>query len=195
MEKTCTKCKQIKDIIDFHAKREAKDGKRSQCKNCDVVKSKTYREKLKQRNNILLPEKKTCSSCRIEKEIHLFSKTISTKAGVASLCRSCSCSLTKKFNNTLKGYFSRYKTEAKRRQLNFDISFEEFEDLIKENNCHYCGQEAKGIDRINSDLGYAKNNCVNCCFVCNRIKMDLTKEELFLKLKQIIIKHNINTSE
>ena len=30
-----------------------------------------------------------------------------------------------------------------------------------------------GIDRIDNNKGYTKENCVPCCDICNRIKMDL----------------------
>lgn len=37
--------------------------------------------------------------------------------------------------------------------------------------CFYCKEkEAYGIDRIDSTKDYTIDNCVPCCFICNRIK-------------------------
>ena len=42
-----------------------------------------------------------------------------------------------------------------------------------------------GIDRIDSNIGYIKQNVVSCCGVCNHMKLNSSKEEFLNKVKQI----------
>lgn len=88
-----------------------------------------------------------------------------------------------------------YKSNAKKRSLEFLLSLDEFKVFIF-GSCFYCGtkpslskfttsQENRrdrelsynGVDRINSNLGYRVDNCVSCCHICNRAKSDLSVEE------------------
>lgn len=96
-------------------------------------------------------------------------------------------------NKTLKGRFIRYQRDAKKRNFNFNISFENF-TKITSNNCFYCGDFSEGknycgIDRVNSDLGYDITNCVSCCEQCNSMKLNWTVEEFLKKIEKIYIKH------
>jgi hypothetical protein len=34
-------------------------------------------------------------------------------------------------------------------------------------------------------LGYFKNNCIPCCSICNKLKMDLDKDVFILSIKKI----------
>lgn len=57
-------------------------------------------------------------------------------------------------------------------------------------NCHYCGSEplnkyvhrgfifmSNGIDRVDSSIGYIKENCVTCCKHCNWAKREQSLDE------------------
>lgn len=44
--KTCTKCKETKNLTDFNNKKQSKDGYNTQCKICINKRNKEYREKL-----------------------------------------------------------------------------------------------------------------------------------------------------
>jgi len=93
----------------------------------------------------------------------------------------------------LRRNFSNYKSGASKRNLNFDLTFEEFQSLVTE-NCFYCEVPpsralkiskkinypeifCNGIDRINNDLGYFLENCVSCCIDCNRAKSNMTPKD------------------
>lgn len=101
------------------------------------------------------------------------------------------------FNDLLYKYMSR----AKKKELEFTLNEQEFRELTS-SNCHYCQKPPRqnnnrkhsnpkykdkmrfkidyiynGVDRINSDLGYTKNNCVPCCGDCNLIKNDILSYE------------------
>lgn len=91
--------------------------------------------------------------------------------------------------------FFDYKRSAKRRDIEWDLTFEEFAAVCAA-NCAYCGCEAKprafnkrsngtmkpsisveninGIDRIDNALGYTVLNSAPCCTVCNRAKASMS---------------------
>jgi hypothetical protein len=92
-----------------------------------------------------------------------------------------------------------YRSGAKQRDIEWNLSEEEFKSLIKE-NCHYCGESpsrhqsvsyrndyelVNGIDRIDSNKGYSIDNCVPCCNTCNLMKNTLSKDVFLNKVSQI----------
>lgn len=102
-----------------------------------------------------------------------------------------------------------YKRGAKKRGLEYDLTTEEFEKIVT-GECYYCGDIASaiakgqgktsgdfkytGIDRINSDKGYVKYNCVSCCWLCNNMKNVYT-EEKFVGHIEKIYKHQKKKDE
>jgi len=97
--------------------------------------------------------------------------------------------------NTKFGSYTEYNKSAEKRNLKFEITKEEFINIISQ-KCNYCGVSglcnrynvygAGGIDRINSNKGYKLNNCVPCCGQCNIMKHDYTKQDFLNKCLQII---------
>lgn len=99
------------------------------------------------------------------------------------------------------GLYSRYRGRAKKDDIPFELSKDEFRSLT-EKNCCYCGSIPKqsvssrntgrgrytysGIDRVDSDLGYSVGNCVPCCSVCNYMKIDMTTEEFMAACRAVI---------
>ena len=79
------------------------------------------------------------------------------------------------------------KKNAKKRNLDFQLTKEEFYNLTSK-PCHYCNhfQDYNGIDRIDSTKGYYLQNCVPCCEICNKMKLDYNVEQWFEKMKQIL---------
>lgn len=45
--------------------------------------------------------------------------------------------------------------------------------------------EINGIDRLNSNIGYKKENVVPCCAMCNRMKMEYNINDFLSKIKLI----------
>lgn len=103
----------------------------------------------------------------------------------------------------------RYKHSAKKRNFPFTLSFDEFKDFIKE-NCHYCGIEPlqkrtvkdckgeflyNGIDRVNSERGYELDNCVTCCFTCNRAKSKMPYEKFIQYIQRFANREIIYDSQ
>lgn len=102
-------------------------------------------------------------------------------------------------------FFTSYKRNADTRNHSFDLTFDEFNSLIVQ-DCYYCGQSpelkdngylgvrknksqpniyANGIDRIDSTIGYTKENCVPCCSKCNLMKNVFSKKEFLDQVQQI----------
>ncbi len=103
----------------------------------------------------------------------------------------------------LNTVFQKYRYTAKTHNRQFELTKKEFKKLTS-SNCFYCGtpplkiqysyftsdkwkptQDAiensgypyNGIDRVDSSKGYKRENCVSCCYLCNRAKNDMTLEE------------------
>jgi hypothetical protein len=97
-------------------------------------------------------------------------------------------------------FFINIKLVLKKRNLEFNITKEEF-TAISQKNCFYCGLppnkvfKAKkvyfgefvynGLDRLDNNIGYNLNNIVPCCFRCNRMKSNLSIEEFLTHIKII----------
>ena len=96
-----------------------------------------------------------------------------------------------------RAVYKRVKSDATRAGREFTLPFEWFKHMIHA-PCHYCGAEDRnsinvasktpgrflvkdfrynGLDRLNNDLGYVIQNCVPCCFICNRAKNSMVYQD------------------
>jgi hypothetical protein len=86
-------------------------------------------------------------------------------------------------------FFRIYVNRARHDSREWLLSEAEFYELIEE-DCAYCGSPpsqirrmstgtcvTNGVDRVDSTLGYTADNCVSCCWMCNRAKLDDDIEE------------------
>lgn len=95
--------------------------------------------------------------------------------------------------NALNNLLSRYKIDAKRRNLIFNLSKEEFRTITSQ-DCFYCGKPPSavkqiknayghytynGIDRLDNATGYVVDNCVAACKDCNSQKNAISKEMVY----------------
>lgn len=94
--------------------------------------------------------------------------------------------IDKKYKQSLKGKYLTYKRGAKVRNITFDFTLEEFKQHWN-GNCFYCNEPVNGVglDRVDNSIGYTKENTVNCCFMCNRMKHAFAKDDFINKCKQI----------
>ena len=94
--------------------------------------------------------------------------------------------------NNINLQYGVYSRCAGDKNLDFEISQEEFNKIVKE-PCHYCNiiQERgfNGIDRLDSNAGYVLDNCVSCCKTCNFMKCSLPVD-VFLKRIEHILTYN-----
>jgi len=94
-----------------------------------------------------------------------------------------------------------YKSNAKHKGYEFNLTNEEMETLFK-SNCFYCGSEPKnilnkpksngpyqynGIDRKDNNIGYITENVVSCCSQCNYVKNSFNYDDF---IKWIIVVYN-----
>lgn len=78
-------------------------------------------------------------------------------------------------------YYEAYLIRAIRKNLEFSLTQEQFENF-KKTQCYYCNKKtstthSSGIDRKNNEIGYNDYNCVSCCSECNYMKGVLNEEE------------------
>ena len=136
-----------------------------------------------------------------------FSIVLGTNLRRKNGTRSCGCSnleaiikrgKLRRSKNPWLVEMHHYKSGANQRQLEFDLSEEQFKSLILD-NCYYCGTMPKtncqsaalkeqkilrnGIDRLNPELGYTQLNCVSCCWTCNESKSNKTYDQFLYEIK------------
>lgn len=122
--------------------------------------------------------------------------------------KSCGCLIKEKLihNNKkrktdpqiqgLKELLSKYKQEAKYRELEWSLSNDLAFSLFVQ-DCFYCessptfrkyqcGQyEANGIDRKNNNIGYTTENSVPCCTRCNLAKSNMEIKDFYAWLSKV----------
>lgn len=128
----------------------------------------------------------------------------STKA-TFNRSKNSSMNIDERIYTYYKNKINRDNVQAKGKFKEFSLSLTDFSKLIH-SDCAYCGAKPtsnnvwnksgkrisdeslvyiNGIDRINSDLGYTISNCVSCCPICNRMKLDLSVNEFYNHVEQI----------
>lgn len=82
--------------------------------------------------------------------------------------------------------YSIYKSSAKKRGYEFNLTKEYFLSLVVDAICHYCrDSEFIGVDRLKNDIGYTIDNTVSCCSQCNYMKKSSSVEDFINKCKKI----------
>jgi hypothetical protein len=105
--------------------------------------------------------------------------------------------------------YNSYKNKCKRKGILFEPTFEDFVKITSL-NCYYCDSPPQheysevfksgvragkkkvngtykynGVDRIDSNNGYTKENMYPCCRHCNVAKLDRTKEDFYLWVEKL----------
>ena len=132
----------------------------------------------------VLPKKKICKQCGKE-----FTKNFTTTYDYCS--QDCVKEKSKKANrenrikrkrdmelcperyyeSTITKRYQAYKRGAENRDLIFNLTIDEFKQHYQK-DCYYCGDHIKtiGLDRIDNNIGYTKDNVIPCCTMCNFMK-------------------------
>jgi hypothetical protein len=162
--KTCTKCFQIKTVDNFYINKLIKSGLQSWCKICTSQSSNDFRKRYPDRKKAI--NKKYVVSHSEEKS--LYDKKWKTEI------------------NPQRAIYSNYKVGATSRKILWDITFEQFM-IFWQKPCDYCKDPIKtiGLDRVNSRLGYVIDNLVPCCYPCNRMKSNLTRDQFKSHISKI----------
>lgn len=154
------------------------------------------------------PAARVVCKCGVE-YIHFASNL---KTGNTTKCRACSYAdrgplVNKRITGdhlAAKDKYSDYKVKAKKRGIEFNLDFETFKKVAKE-NCYYCGEEPSnvnripdkewaddfvysGLDRLDNGQGYHSQNVVPACKYCNYMKRELSYSEFFERVHKISVK-------
>lgn len=127
-------------------------------------------------------------------------------------CGTDEAGLSKQQRRMLNSRLHSYKSGAKKRGLNWNLTYSEFVEITS-SPCVYCGTEPKqtnyfenspslqkespnvdwskytinfnGVDRVDSSEDYTYDNCVPCCTYCNRAKSDLSLPEFKSHIERV----------
>jgi len=170
--KICPKCGKEKPKSEFYKEKRRKDGLKCWCKECHLADS---RKREKEYNETRKNYRET------HKEEYRANKRkyyVENKEKIDEENR--------KWQQTFKGRLYSYKISAKKRNISWLLTEEEFTSFWG-TNCSYCGGEIKtiGIDRIDSNKPYELSNCTSCCSICNKMKMDLSEDKFFEMISKI----------
>ena len=97
--------------------------------------------------------------------------------------------------------YAQYKSKQNQgKKHKFFLSKKEFEHLTSA-NCHYCGTPptrkflpphlyngayiCNGVDRIDNTKDYTLDNCVPCCWPCNKLKLNHRYNEFISRIIKI----------
>lgn len=114
--------------------------------------------------------------------------------------KSCGCdSRSDGSKNVWETEFNNYVGGSSRRKNppEWKLTLEEFIGLVQ-GDCDYCGDPPSmptqvgkpkllrnGIDRVDNSVGYIISNCVPCCYLCNLMKHNRTKDKFIGHAKKI----------
>lgn len=189
--KMCPGCNRSKLGKLFARVSSNKSGLYSYCKQCDGEYSQNRRienaaSRLYTEDNLTSIITK-CRKCLLNKPLKEFGKSSKHKNGYDTMCKSCSCHETELRRTSQDGKYTMYKSGAKKRNIEFLLSFDEFMTLWQK-PCTYCGSPIQtiGIDRIKNNIGYTSCNITSCCYTCNSMKMDTEYDEWIMRMKLIV---------
>jgi hypothetical protein len=147
---------------------------------------------------------KVCFKCKNSKPLNLFFKHKQTGDGYHSWCKDCCKAGNKisrdKTNSTIEGrariFLRNAKNSAIKRSQEFELTIKDVVNAWQEQEqiCAYSGREMTlrhgqlntvSIERIDSKIGYTKNNTILVCQAINRMKSDFSFEEFYDLCKDV----------
>lgn len=177
--KTCSRCKKTLGISSFSSDASRGDGYETKCKSCKGLYHMEYgaenKDKIKKRQANYFENNREEILAKNKEKYHN-----SEPRRLKTIRR------TTKNGKTFNGRFSTYRSSARVRNVNFNLSKDQFKTFWQQ-PCSYCHSEIEtiGIDRVDSSLGYSMDNCVPCCAYCNYIKNALSTEAFFIHVSKV----------
>ena len=178
----CSKCGKIKLSSEFY-RRKDNQKYRNECKKCQVLADKEWARKNPEKTRLASREyynrnRKKCNNWTREWE-----KKNPNKVKIMRIKNS-------KNHPETKGYL-RHKFCANSRNF-IPLPREVWIEIVKK-PCFYCNNinNTLGIDRIDNNIGYTKENAVSCCGICNRMKMNSTFNDFLNRCYMISNNHPI----
>jgi len=119
---------------------------------------------------------KTCQTCRTQNKVQNRKRDKDHRNELAR-------------KNINRAFYS-YQKDAKRRNISFYLTKDEFVDIVQ-HPCAYCGiiEEEKnfnGVDRVDSKKQYIVDNCVSACTLCNYLKHVMPVDLFFQRIEHIL---------
>lgn len=202
----CSKCKLFKSVDEFRKNSGIKRGVGSWCKDCCKTYEQSRRNAIK--DNIYISKRKTgptkeerklklkdnlrwCWACSSWVNLQLFAVyPFKNKGKVSNECNDCVNIRSINYNLLPTTKYNTYKRNAKYRNLIFNLTIEDFMYFWKK-SCTYCSIEIEtiGLDRIDTNIGYIKENCIPCCSSCNIMRNNQTQSEFIERVKRIAKKY------
>lgn len=132
-------------------------------------------------------------------------KAIPAEYLVRGSTKSCGCKVVTNGIPRLTNHqrlYNSWKINSSVKPKNPNLTLEQFTELVSD-NCYYCNVEPlqiyvpsmnevlyyNGIDRIDNSIGYEYHNCRPCCGDCNRMKLQMSEDQFFDKIKKIYERH------
>ena len=127
--------------------------------------------------------------------------------GRRKVTTSCGCwqketTATRTRHEPYHNVFNHLRKGARERNIEVDLSFDDFLTFTRHTNCHYCddilewseyGGPLKyighNLDRKDNAKGYSVANCVPCCPRCNRAKSAAFSYEEWVEIGRAIKRH------
>ena len=145
---------------------------------------------------------KRCPTCNVAKLLDQFHFNRQKLSGREPWCMDCKLTKNaqhyaatkegsirkhKEYNNSLHGRFLKTKNGARARHISFFLTEEEY-ILLRTKSCFVvnCARIVTGLDRIDSNKGYAIDNSRPSCERHNEIKNDMSDEETYQLCKEYI---------
>lgn len=95
--------------------------------------------------------------------------------------------------------YNQIKSNYKTRNIEVSLTYDEFIDIAKIPNCHYCdikivrttkrgekGYRGYFLDRMDNNVGYERNNLVPCCWNCNQAKGNRYTYSEFVEISELL---------
>jgi hypothetical protein len=91
--------------------------------------------------------------------------------------------------SNIKIHYTNYVRDADKKNIKFELTQEEFNELVK-SVCYYCGtmqdKGLNGIDKKDYTKGYTNENSVSCCEICNVMKGTLSADIFLKRIEHIL---------
>lgn len=150
------------------------------------------KEKVISKNSTYYVYNFKCLNC--ENIIKAQSSHLKTHSGKCRRCTQLGIPYLHIFNE-LKNHHNK--------KVDFNLTFDEFLEIISNKKCHYCNNDlhfnahsknwgvglsrSYQLDRKNNLEGYNIDNCVSCCWECNRLKSDRFTYDEYMKISPVMI--------
>lgn len=169
---------------------------KSNCKYCGEIDKYDISGIDRVNNNLGYTQENTVSCCKI---CNFMKGIMSLDVYLNKIKHILSCmmisnevfSKPRLFGNHCSASYEKYMKRAiKEKQVEFELSEDEFQKL-KRLDCYMCMKEStlknlNGIDCIDNTVGYTLDNCMPCCYDCNKIKNEYDIYDVIRKMFKTI---------